>query len=53
MSIGEDRGRTRLDQAQANRGVLRRMSLSLLKHETSQQVGIRNKRLVAAWNTAY
>ena len=53
VSFGEDRSRTRLDHAQANLGVLRRMSLSLLKNETSQKVGIKNKRLVAAWNTDY
>ena len=53
ISFGEDRSRTRLDHAQANLGVLRRMSLSLLKNERSQKVGIKTKRLVAAWNTDY
>ena len=53
VSFGEDRSRTRLDHAQANLGVLLRMSLSLLKNEKSQRVGIKNKRLVAAWNAGY
>ena len=53
MSFGEDQSRTRKDHAAANLAVLRRMSLSLLKNETSQKVGIKNKRLVAAWNTDY
>ena len=53
MSFGEDQSRTRKDHAAANLAVLRRMSLSLLKNETSEKVGIKNKRLVAAWNTDY
>ena len=53
ISFGEGRSRTRKDHAAANLGVLRRMSLSLLKNERSQRVGIKNKRLVAAWNTDY
>ena len=48
MTFGEDQSRTRKDDAAANRAVLRRMSLSLLKNETSEKVGIKNKRLVAA-----
>jgi len=53
MSFGEDQSRTRKDHAAANLAVLRRMSLSLLKNETSSKIGIKNKRLVAAWNTNY
>jgi predicted transposase YbfD/YdcC len=53
MSFGEDQSRTRKDHAAANLATLRRMSLSLLKNETSEKVGIKNKRLVAAWNTDY
>ncbi len=53
MSFGEDGNRTRKDHAAANLAVLRRMGLSLLKNETSEKVGIKNKRLVAAWNTDY
>jgi predicted transposase YbfD/YdcC len=53
MSFGEDRSRVRKDHADANLGALRRMALSLLKNEKTQKVGIKNKRLVAAWNTDY
>ncbi len=53
VSFGEDQSRTRLDHAQANLGVLRRMSLSLLRNETSSKVGIKNRRLTAGWNTDY
>ena len=53
MSFGEDQNRTRKDHAAANLAVLRRMGLSLLKNETSEKVGIKNKRLIAAWNTDY
>lgn len=53
MSFGEDRCRTRKDHAAANLGGLRRTALSLLKNEASEKVGIKNRRLVAAWNTDY
>ena len=53
VSFGEDQNRTRKDHAAANLAALRRMILSLLKKETSEKVGIKNKRLVAAWNTDY
>ena len=53
MSFGEDQNRTCKDHAAANLALLRRMGLSLLKNETSEKVGIKNKRLVAAWDTDY
>ena len=53
MSFGEDRCRVRKDHADANLGALRRMGLSLLKNEKTHKVGIKNKRLVAAWNENY
>jgi predicted transposase YbfD/YdcC len=53
MSFGEDQSRVRKDHAAANLAVLRRIGLSLLKNETSSKVGIKNKRLVAAWNSDY
>jgi len=53
MSFGEDRSRVRKDHADANMGALRRASLSLLKNEDSKKVGIKNKRLIAAWNVNY
>ena len=53
MSFGEDRSRVRKDHADANMAALRRLALGLLKNEVSKKVGIKNKRLVAAWNTDY
>jgi predicted transposase YbfD/YdcC len=53
MSFGEDRSRVRKDHADANMGVLRRAGLSLLKNESSKKVGIKNKRLIAAWSVDY
>lgn len=53
VSFGEDQNRTRKDHASANLGALRRTGLSLLKNETSNKVGVKNKRLTAAWDTDY
>jgi predicted transposase YbfD/YdcC len=53
MSFGEDRSRVRKDHADANMAALRRMALGLLKNEVTKKVGIKNKRLLAAWNTDY
>ena len=53
MSFDEDRNRTRKDHAAANLAVLRRIALSLLKNESDSKVGVKNRRLTAAWNTDY
>jgi predicted transposase YbfD/YdcC len=53
LSFDEDRNRTRKDHAAANLAVLRRIALSLLKNEMSNKVGVKNRRLTAAWNTDY
>jgi predicted transposase YbfD/YdcC len=53
VSFGEDQSRTRKDHGSANLGALRRTGLSLLKNETSNKLGIKNKRLTAAWDTDY
>ena len=53
MSFGEDRSRVRKDHADANMAAMRRLALGLLKNEASKKVGIKNKRLVAAWNVDY
>jgi predicted transposase YbfD/YdcC len=53
VSFDEDRNRTRKDHAAANLAMLRRIALSLLKNETGSKVGIKNRRLTAAWNTDY
>jgi hypothetical protein len=33
--------------------VIRRFALSMLKNEKSEKLGIKNKRLVAAWDNEY
>ncbi|MGH8338395.1 MAG: ISAs1 family transposase [Gammaproteobacteria bacterium] len=53
VSFQEDQSRVRLGHADANFSSLRRMALSLLKNETTAQVGIKNKRLTAAWDDDY
>ena len=53
MSFGEDRSRVRKDHADANMAALRRLALGLLKNEANKKVGIKNKRLVAAWDIDY
>jgi len=53
MSFGEDRSRVRKDHADVNMAALRRTALSLLKNESGSKVGIKNRRLVAAWNMEY
>lgn len=53
VSFGEDQSRLRAGQAAANFAALRRLALSLLKQDTTQRVGIKNKRLIAGWNEDY
>jgi predicted transposase YbfD/YdcC len=53
VTFGEDRCRIRKGHADANFSILRRTALSLLKNETTEKVGVKNKRLTAAWNEDY
>jgi predicted transposase YbfD/YdcC len=53
VTFGEDQCRIRKGHADANFSILRRTALSLLKNEVTAKVGIKNKRLIAAWNTTY
>jgi predicted transposase YbfD/YdcC len=53
MTFGEDQCRIRKGNADANFSILRRTALSLLKNEKTANVGMKNKRLTAAWNTEY
>ena len=53
VSFSEDRSRIRKGHADANFAIIRRMALSLLKNEKSQKVGVKTKRLTAAWNDDY
>ena len=53
VTFQEDLCRLRQGHADANFSILRRTALSLLKNETTLKVGIKNKRLTAAWDEEY
>ena len=53
VTFGEDKSRVRQGHADTNCSLLRRTALSLLKHEKTAKVGVKNKRLMAGWNEAY
>jgi predicted transposase YbfD/YdcC len=53
VTFQEDQCRIRKGHADANFSSLRRTALSLLKNERTAKVGIKNKRLKAAWDDAY
>ncbi len=53
VTFQEDQCRIRKGHADTNFSILRRTALSLLKNETSAKVGIKNKRLTAAWDESY
>jgi predicted transposase YbfD/YdcC len=53
VTFGEDQSRLRKGNADANFSLLRRASLSLLKNNKSRKVGVKNKRLCAAWDDSY
>jgi predicted transposase YbfD/YdcC len=53
VTFGEDRCRIRKGHADANLSSLRRTALSLLKNNHTQKLGVKNKRLTAAWNHDY
>lgn len=53
VTFQEDQCRIRKGHADANFSILRRATLSLLKNEATLKVGIKNKRLTAAWDERY
>jgi predicted transposase YbfD/YdcC len=53
VTFQEDQCRIRKGHADANFSILRRAALSLLKNESTLKVGVKNKRLAAAWDEAY
>lgn len=53
VTFGEDGCRIRQGHADANFSALRRLALGLLKNEKSAKVGVKNKRLMSAWDEAY
>jgi predicted transposase YbfD/YdcC len=53
VTFGEDQSRLRKGHADANFSILRRTALSLLKNNHDLKVGIKNRRLAAAWDDSY
>jgi predicted transposase YbfD/YdcC len=53
VTFQEDQCRLRRGHADANFSILRRTALSLLKNNHTEKVGVKNKRLTAAWDDSY
>ena len=53
VTFREDDCRVLKGHSDANLSVIRRFALSMLKNEKSAKLGIKNKRLLAAWDTDY
>lgn len=53
VTFAEDASRLRSGHADANFSLLRRTALSMLKNDTTKKVGVKNKRLCAAWDDDY
>lgn len=53
VTFCEDQCRVRIGHADTNLSIVRRTVLSLLKNEQTAQVGVKNKRLTAAWDEGY
>jgi predicted transposase YbfD/YdcC len=53
IAFREDASRVRKDHAPENLAILRHIALNFLKQDTILKLGIKNKRLVAAWNNEY
>lgn len=53
VSFREDLCKVRSDHAAENLSLVRKMSLSLLKADTSEKLGVPNKRKLCGWSPAY
>jgi hypothetical protein len=53
MAFGEDQCRVRVENAAQNFAILRRISMNLLKRDTTTKVGLKNRRLMACANDQY
>ena len=53
VSFGEDLCKVRTDHAAENFSLVKKMALNLLKADTSEKLGIPNKRKLAGWSPEY
>lgn len=53
VAFNEDHNRTRNGHAAQNLAIVRHIALNLVKAETSVKLGVKNRRLKAAWDDAY
>jgi predicted transposase YbfD/YdcC len=53
VTFQEDQSRLRRGHADANFSILRRTALSMLKNNRTRKLGVKNKRLTAAWSESY
>jgi hypothetical protein len=53
VSFREDASRKRKDNAAINFSALTKMTLTMLKRDTSTKVGVKSKRLKAGWDNDY
>ena len=53
FAFREDESRLRKGHSAHNFAILRRIALNLLKQDKTTKLGIKNKRLKAAWNHDY
>jgi predicted transposase YbfD/YdcC len=53
VSFGEDLCKIRTDHAAENFSLVKKMALNLLKADTSEKLGIPNKRKLAGWSQEY
>ena len=53
VAFNEDHNRTRTGHADENLAVIRHLALNLIKRDASAKLGVKNRRLKAAWNDAY
>ena len=53
VSFGEDLCKIRTDHAAENFSLVKKMALGLLKADTSEKLGVPNKRKLAGWSPEY
>jgi predicted transposase YbfD/YdcC len=50
VTFAEDRSRVRTEHGPANLALLRRLSLSIIKQDTTSKYSLRSRRLIAGWD---